>query len=321
MEAFEHELTGVRVAALGGGHGLAAALRAARTYASHVTGIVSVADDGGSSGRLTAGLGIPPPGDIRRCLLALTPDRSVWSDIFSYRFRGEPGPVISDRAIDIEGHSLGNLIIAALTDLAGDFGRAVEWAGTLLGAAGRVLPVADHPLELSAVVGGRPVTGQAAITKTRGGVEEITLGPPDVSATPEAIDVIHSADQILIGPGSLFTSIIPALKVPGVAEAIDQAPGRVVYILNLTTQDAETLDLDGGEHLEAVRTHGGVERPCTVLSHAPDVEVPLPITPVSLPPGFTSGGWEVARGDVSNIENGWPVHDSIKLGRVLSDLL
>ena len=241
---------GPRVVAIGGGHGLAQALEAALSYASHVTAVVTVGDDGGSSGRLTSALEIPPPGDIRKCLLALSPEPTVFRELFGYRFE----------STDVEGHSLGNLMLAALTELLGDdFEAAVRVASGLLGTVGQVVPVARHSLHLQAVIDGRLVDGQAAITKTRGSLSQMRLVPDDEPANPHAIDAVQSADQILIGPGSLFTSVIAALAVPGMSEALQTAPGHVVFIANLVTQDGETLGMTCSEHLEALRRVGGVE--------------------------------------------------------------
>ncbi|HKY47840.1 MAG TPA: gluconeogenesis factor YvcK family protein, partial [Acidimicrobiia bacterium] len=157
LERLPAPAEGPKVVALGGGHGLAVTLKAVQGYAGEITAIVAVGDDGGSSGRLTSGLGIPPPGDIRRCLLALTPDTTLWSELFAYRFSGG----------DVEDHSLGNLLLAALNDITGDFGAAVDAAGRILKTVGRVVPAATEPAELLAIADGREMRGQAEITKAR----------------------------------------------------------------------------------------------------------------------------------------------------------
>lgn len=302
---------GPRVVAIGGGHGLATALEAIQVYASEITAVVSVADDGGSSGRLTAGLGIPPPGDIRRCLLALTPEPSVWSELFSYRFPGTS---------DVTGHSLGNLILAALTDLAGGFVEGIRQAGDLLGAAGTVLPAATAPVELSAVVGGRPVSGQVAVSRARGGIEDIDVGPAGITATPAALAAIAAADQIVLGPGSLFTSVVAALRVPGVAEAVNAAPGRLVVVLNLVTQDGETLGLGGAEHIAALHRHGGIARAGTVVAHRGPLLVPAGLEPVVVGEGEAVPGWDVVSGPLVAPHEP-PIHDTIRLGAMLSRLV
>ncbi|MFQ5968415.1 MAG: uridine diphosphate-N-acetylglucosamine-binding protein YvcK, partial [Acidimicrobiia bacterium] len=214
---------GPAVVAIGGGHGLAQALEAVLAYASSVTGIVTVADDGGSSGRLTSTLDIPPPGDVRKALLALSPEPSVFGELFAYRFEDT----------DVAGHSLGNLILASLTDLLGDFTTAIRTAEVMLGALGRVIPAAPTSLHLQATIDGTIVEGQATINSTRGRIEEMKLIPEDTKATREALDAITEADQIVIGPGSLYTSLITALMVPGIPEAVEAARGRLIWVMNL----------------------------------------------------------------------------------------
>lgn len=307
-----------RVVAIGGGHGLAACLRAIRTYAGSITAIVSVADDGGSSGRLTAGTGIPPPGDIRRCLLALTPARSVWSELFDFRFPGGSDDGGWVEGLDVSGHSLGNLILAALSDMHGSFSEGVSFAGRLLGAVGKVVPVADRPLVLGATIGGTRVSGQVAVSRTRGGISHIEVGPAGVTASPRATAAIEDADQIVIGPGSLFTSVIAALAVPGLAGAIDRSAGRLVAVMNLVTQDAETLGMSGRDHLQALRVHGGVGRRGTVVVDVSDRPAPDGLERVGLD---ETREWTVVRARVESATARWPEHDPALLGAVLAGLL
>jgi|FLYL01.1.fsa_nt_gi uncharacterized cofD-like protein len=317
LDPFLLDPAGPRVVAIGGGHGLSVTLKAVQMYASEITAVVSVADDGGSSGRLTAGLGIPPPGDIRRCLLALTPEPSVWSELFAYRF-GDPDP---DQARDVEGHSLGNLILAALTDLAGDFASAVRRAGELLGAVGTVIPAATQPIRLSAVIDGRTVEGQVAVARARGRIERLLLGPDDISAHPAALEAISRADQIVLGPGSLFTSILAALRVPGIAEAVEASPGELVFVLNLVTQDGETLGLSGADHLVALADHGHLRRTGTVLVHQGELRVPDGLEPVGVDElDAASLGWKAVYADVADHEAEWPAHHPAKLGKTLAAL-
>lgn len=310
VDALVTEPAGPRVVAIGGGHGLAIALRGIRSYAGDLTAIVTVADDGGSSGRLTSGLGIPPPGDIRRCLLALTPEPSVWSELFSYRF-GEPATG------DIAGHSLGNLILAALSDLAGDFVAGVRRAGSLLGIVGAVVPAAPRPLALRAVVAGQEVLGQAAVSRARGGISRIDVGPEGVAATPEAVEAIGAADQIVLGPGSLFTSVVAALRVPGIAEAVNRSAGRVVAVLNLVTQDGETLGLDGAAHVAALREHGGLERTGVVLAHRGPLVVPAGLDAVT---AVSVLGWDTVSAPLAAPHDP-PAHDPVRLGAALAPLV
>lgn len=310
--------TGPRVVAVGGGHGLAAALVAAQSYASEITAIVSVADDGGSSGRLTSGLGIPPPGDIRRCLLALTPEPSIWSELFTYRFGDGVDIDPADMTPrDVEGHSLGNLILAALADLHGDFALAVRLAGDLLGSLGVVVPAADRPIHLSAECGDGVIDGQVAVARTSSRIQRLMLGPEGIAAHPAAVAAIGNADQIILGPGSLFTSVLAALAVPGIAEAIEMSPAQVVSVVNLVTQDGETLGLTGSDHLLAYERFSGLTRRGQAVVHSGPMVVPPTVSRVMIDDPFD---WTVHFHDVCNDHAAWPEHDPIKLGQALAQV-
>ncbi|MGI8983643.1 MAG: gluconeogenesis factor YvcK family protein [Acidimicrobiales bacterium] len=239
-----------RVVALGGGHGLAASLAAVRRYADDICAIVSVADDGGSSGRLRA-LGIPPPGDLRKCLVALADPASVWTAAFEHRFD----------AGDLEGHAFGNLVIAGLAASTGNFEVALAEAGRTLGAVGRVVPATVEPVVLKAVVRGAggqegdSITGQVAVASSEG-ITGVSLVPADADAPAAAIEALASADQVVIGPGSLFTSVLAVVAVPAVRDALATTPGRKVYVCNLRPQLPETAGYDVAAHLHALRAHG-----------------------------------------------------------------
>lgn len=308
LDPIDLALDDTSVVAIGGGHGLAQVLEAVQAYAGKIAAVVTVADDGGSSGRLTSVMDIPPPGDIRKCLLALSPEPSVWRELFAFRF--EHG--------DIAGHSLGNLMLAALQDiLGGDFRTAVRVAGGLLGTRGDVVPAAEQSLHLRAKIDGVWVEGQAAITKSRGRFESLELQPSDVEANPEAVEAIAGADQIIIAPGSLYTSVISTLIVPGIAEAIDQAPGRLVVVGNLATQDGETIGMTGPEHIEALQTIGGLSKVGTIVAHEGDIIVPDPLQPLSFD---DVPGWDVIGAELLDATAAWPQHDPFKLGAVLREL-
>lgn len=310
LEPFLLDPSGPVVVAIGGGHGQAAALEAVQTYASSITALVSVADDGGSSGRLTP-LGIPPPGDVRRCLLALTPEPSLWSELFAHRFQGG----------DIDEHSLGNLILAALTDLFGDFPSAVATAEMMLRTLGRVIPVADHPVTLTATVDGRTVTGQEAIALSQGRITRLAFEPAETAASRNALEAVAGADQIVIGPGSLYTSLISALMVQMLPEAVMSAEAQRVFVLNLVTQDGETLGMSGADHLEALYDLAGIEGPGVVVAHEGPLQVPEGHDAVSIDPEAASRrGWRVVFADVADEQADWPAHDPLKLGRVLEEL-
>ena len=301
---------GPEVVAIGGGHGQAAALEAIQCYAGGISALVAVGDDGGSSGRLSE-MGIPPPGDVRRCLLALTPEPSLWSELFSHRFK----------VGDVADHSLGNLILAGLADLFGDFESAVTSAERMLGTLGSVIPVANEAITLTATIDGRQVVGQKAISKTAGDLSELHIEPRDVAATRRALSAVAAADQIVIGPGSLYTSIVSALKVNMLAPAIMGAAAQRVFVMNLVTQDGETLGMDGGHHLEALAKHVGVTGPGIVVAHEGPLEVPPDHDRVRIDTEDAARhGWRVVFADVADNKPDWPEHDPMKLGRVLEEL-
>lgn len=235
-----------RVVAVGGGHGLAASLRAARTYASSVTAVVSVADDGGSSGRLRAALGIPAPGDLRRCLVALADDpEGLWPRVFEHRF--ESG--------EMRGHAVGNLVIAGLAATTGSFTNALEEAGRLVGAAGRVLPATEATVVLKAESDRGEVEGQLAVSR-QGRIRRVALVPPDPPGQSDAVAALRTADQIVLGPGSLYTSLLAALMVPAVKEAVAASAAPVVYVANLRPQVPETDGYSTDDCVRALRDHG-----------------------------------------------------------------
>ena len=250
---------GPRVTALGGGYGLSATLRAVRKYASAVTGVVSVADDGGSSGRLRRAFGIPAPGDLRRCLVAMAEPGSIWAEAFDHRFA----------ASELEGHPLGNIVIAGLTETLGDFGHAIDEALRLLGGVGRVIPATAEPVTLKATYrreGGtaaRPISvegtveGEAKVGTTPG-LTGIAVVPADPLVHEDAIAAIHSADQICIGPGSLFTSVLAVMAVPAIRDAVAKARGNRIYVCNLSEQHPETSGYDVAAHVDALIAHGVV---------------------------------------------------------------
>ena len=242
---------GPRVVAIGGGHGLAATLRAARTYASGITAVVSVADDGGSTGRLRAAIDRPAPGDLRTCLVALADDSSSLAVAMQHRFaEGE-----------LEGHAFGNLLIVAMAESLGgvagsDLVAALDEIGRLLNAAGRVLPSTTWPVELhGATTTGGVSEGQVAV----GGSEHlstVSLVPEDAPACDEAVDAILSADQIVLGPGSLYTSVLAATAVYAIRDALAAADGQFVYVCNLHPQVPESEGYGVADHVQALQRHG-----------------------------------------------------------------
>ena len=251
-------MSGPVVAALGGGHGLAASLAALRFVTDEITAIVTVADNGGSSGRLRSEFGVLPPGDLRMALSALCEETEwghTWRDVPQHRFAGE-GP--------LGGHALGNLLIVALWELHEDPVAGLELVGRLLNARGRVLPMASVPLDIEAdVVGADPgepdevslVRGQAQVATTKGKVRDLRLLPASPPAYPESIAAIRAADWVVLGPGSWFTSVMPHLLVPELAEALSVTRARRLLVLNLEMVTNETAGFSAIHHLESFAAH------------------------------------------------------------------
>lgn len=234
-----------KVVALGGGAGLSVTLTALRRYADDITAVVSVADDGGSSGRLRQLLGIPAPGDLRRCLVALGDPESVWARSFEHRFTEG----------DLGGHALGNLVIAGLAAATGDFAAALEEAGRLVGAVGQVLPATSEPVVLVAEGETGAVAGEVAVGAA-GRLSAVGLVPRDVPSPPAAVEAIRAADQIVLGPGSLFTSVLAAVLPPGVHEALAATSAQRVYVCNVAAVERETMGFDVAAHAAALAAHG-----------------------------------------------------------------
>lgn len=244
---------GPRVVAVGGGHGLAATLRAVRRYAGHATAVVATADDGGSTGRLRRAQDMPAPGDVRRCVQALAVDSGAAPPplvaALDHRFAGS----------DIEGHALGNLLLAGLHATTGDFALAVDELSRMVGldpAVHRVLPATLDPVVLRAeATGGRRIRGQVAIAATVG-VERVVVEPADAAVPAEVAEALAAADQVVLGPGSLYTSVLAAAVVDGVWDALKRTPGRPVYVCNVRAEAGETLGYDVAAHVAALRRHG-----------------------------------------------------------------
>ena len=250
----------MKVVGIGGGHGLAATLRAARLYADDIAAVVTVADDGGSSGRLTRELGIPPPGDIRNCLVALS-DNGDLAQLCQHRF---------DQGL-LTGHTLGNLLIAALTETTGDFAVAVAEAGKLVGAVGRVYPATTALVDLGARVEGGEIEGQVAVAQTEAPIQAVFLTPSDPPVCEDAAAAIRAADQVVLGPGSLFTSLIATLLVPGIRTALQETSAQKVFVCNSRMQKGETEGLDAASHVGALLAHAGPDAVDAVIVQIPEI--------------------------------------------------
>ena len=236
-----------KVVVIGGGTGLAVLLKGLKKYDLDITAIVTVSDDGGSSGRLRSDMGMLPPGDIRNCLVALADTESLMDRVFQYRFRHGEG---------IEGHNLGNLLIAALTEISGGFVSAIEEVSRVLKVRGRVLPATLESIELQArMVDGSIINGETAIRAHPAGIDQITLLPEKCMPVPASLRAIKQADYIILGPGSLYTSIIPNLLVRGVSEAIIETSATKIYVNNIMTEKGETDDFDTLQHLQVIQQY------------------------------------------------------------------
>ncbi len=251
----------LRVVSIGGGTGLSSLLAGLKEFAHpspdhspehpllDLTAVVTVTDDGGSSGRLRRDFDVLPPGDIRSCMVALSEDEALLSQLFRYRFESGRG---------LKGHSFGNLFLTALTGITGDFSDAVKMSCEVLNIAGRIFPSTAANVSLEAVLeGGRIVCGETKISRSRKPIRRVSLLPRRVRPLKETLEAIAAADLITLGPGSLFTSVVPNLLVDGIAKAIRKSPAMKVYFVNLMSQPGETIDFRASDHVQAIHDHAG----------------------------------------------------------------
>jgi uncharacterized cofD-like protein len=316
LAEYNRRTRGPRVVAIGGGHGLASLLRGIKEHTRNITAVVTVADDGGSSGILRESLGILPPGDIRNCLAALSNDEAMLTQLFQYRFSGAPG---------LDGHSFGNLFISALSDITGSFEEAVAESGRVLSVSGRVLPSTLHDVRLVAdiqlphVVNEVRVEGESHIPELAGRIRRVWLEPNDAPAFPPALNAILGADLIVIGPGSLYTSLLPNLLVRDLLAAVHASRAIKIFVCNIATQTGETDEYSCYDHVRALEQHVGED--------FFDVVVCNENNSITLPAGTewvradqrTLSDTRVYCADLLDEENPWR-HDSIKLSQVLMDL-
>jgi uncharacterized cofD-like protein len=294
----------VRIVCLGGGTGLSTVLRGLKAVGQRPTAIVTLTDDGGSSGRLRRELDIPPPGDVRACLLALAEDESLMAQVLGHRFtRGE-----------LAGHSLGNLFLAALTEIAGSFEAAVAMTSHALAIAGEVLPATREEAVLVAdMVDGRVVAGETAVATDRSHVRRLRLEPREPAAHEEAVAAIARADLVVLGPGSLFTSTLPPLLVPAIREAVLAGPARRVYVANLLQQRNETIGYDAARHVDRLVQHVGAGIVQTVVVPATG-RVATELVPVDFDEAaLLERGVEVVSAPITRGHQ----HDPVPLARVL----
>jgi uncharacterized cofD-like protein len=306
------------VVALGGGHGLSASLAALRRVVADLTAVVTVADNGGSSGRLRREFGVLPPGDLRQALAALCGDDDwgrTWARVLQHRFASDG---------EMHDHALGNLLIVTLWELLEDHVGGLDWVARLLGAHGRVLPMAVTPIDITASVRGldpaRPesvstVRGQVQVASTTGQVTAVHLEPEDPPACREALAAVAAADWVVLGPGSWFTSVIPHLLVPELRRALTRSPARTAVVLNLAPQPGETDGFSPAQHLEVL------------ASHAPDLALDVVLADASAVPDVgelraaaESLGGSLVLADLA-VGDGTPRHDPAKLARAYASLL
>jgi uncharacterized cofD-like protein len=318
MYHYRQRERGPKIVVIGGGHGLSTLLRGLKRYTSNITAIVTVADDGGSSGRLRRELGVLPPGDFRNCIAALADDEALMTQLFQYRFCDGNG---------LNGHSLGNLFITAMSEVTGSFERAILESARVLTIRGRVLPSTLRDVTLMAdlrtePVGVSRVAGESSITKAVGAIERVYLEPDDVPAYPEAVRALLEADLIVAGPGSLYTSVLPNLLVRDVAQAVKASRAPKVYICNVATQIGETDQYSVGDHVAALETH--VESglfPIVLANDNTNVAFDAPpgveLVSLEIPPDVA---YHVIAADVVDLARPWR-HDSDKLARTLLHIL
>ncbi len=307
---------GPRVVAIGGGNGLASLLRGLKFYTHNITAVVTVADDGGSSGELRRTMGVLPPGDIRNCLAALSDDEELITQLFKYRFGESAG---------LNGHSLGNLLITALADITGSFEEAVAESGRVLAVRGRVLPSTLHDVKLVADLRQETtnrevrVKGESNIPTTPGKVQRVWLDPNNPEAYPLAIQAILGAELIILGPGSLFTSILPNLLVPDIAAALKASRAYKFYVCNVATQPGETDDFSCLDHIHTIERHMGGRVFHLVLCNNKEVSTLAEPSKQVLPDPQLEEDYASYCTNLVDEEHPWR-HDPIKLARTIMDL-
>ncbi|MCD4803432.1 MAG: YvcK family protein [Anaerolineales bacterium] len=318
LEKHQSRKHGPKIVAIGGGHGLATLLRGLKTVSHNIYAVVTVADDGGSSGRLRESLGILPPGDVRNCLAALSDDEDLLAQLFQYRFAND------DKSL--KGHSFGNLFISSMAEVTGSFEQAIAESGRVLAVSGRVLPATLENVQLVADILEPEskkiirVVGESKVTETEGIIRRVMLEPNNPAAYPEVIQSVLSADLIVIGPGSLYTSILPNLLVRDITSAIRASQALKIFVCNVATQVGETEGFSCGDHLRVIEDHVG--------SNIFDIVVANNIKPGEFHQNVEgvetedelSMKYNVYTSDLIDIEHPWR-HEPDKITQVLMDLL
>lgn len=310
-----------KIVIVGGGTGLPVLLRGLKKYPLDITAVVTVADDGGSSGRLRDEMDIPPPGDVRNVLAALSDVEPLVEEMFQHRF---------NTTSDLSGHSLGNLILAAMTSITGNFFHAIQEMGKFLNVNGKVLPAAIESVVLHAEMeDGSIVSGESKIPYSGKRIKRVYLTPEMARPLPETIQAIRQADIIIIGPGSLYTSILPNLLVPRLGQEICNARAKKVYVCNLMTQAGETLDYTASDHVKALYSHMKCAFIDTILvnsENVPEHVLSRYSEELARPVHFDLSqlyelGLEVVEGEIMTLENGVIRHDTNEVAKILYTLL
>ncbi len=316
VSAFRKKERGPRIVVIGGGTGLSSMLRGLKNHSSNLTAIVTVADDGGSSGVLRRNMGVLPPGDIRNCLTALSNDEALLTQIFQYRFGEGAG---------LNGHTLGNLFITALADITGSFEKAVAESGRVLAVQGRVLPSTLHDVKLIADKSTNEdkseirITGESKIPLIEGRIKRVWLEPDNPLAFPPAVQAILNADLIIVGPGSLFTSILPNLLVPDLSEAIKASRATKFYICNVATQSGETDGFTTADHIHTIEKHLNQRIfDLVICNQKQDIHLPEGVDWVRIDENLGEE-YSTYSSDLIDPKNPWR-HDSGRLAQVIMDL-
>ena len=303
---------GPRIVAIGGGTGLSVLLRGLKAYTDNLTAIITVADDGGSSGRLRRELGVLPPGDFRNCLVAMSEAESLLTDLFQYRF---------DKGNELKGHSFGNLFIAAMTNVTKSFESAIYESSRVLAVHGQIVPATVANLSLSArLKDGGTVQGESSVAESGGEIEQLFIDPPDAEAYPMALKAIEQAQLIVVGPGSLYTSVLPNLLVTGISQAIRGANATKVYVCNVATERGETEGYYVEDHLNVLQRHTFP----TIVDYVVANDVPRELGPEFLGGPVVNDGRtlqhaKLEQGDLA--DPGHPVrHHSQKLAQLIMDV-
>ena len=286
---------GPRIVALGGGTGLSVVLKGLKIYSDNLSAIVSVGDDGGSSGILREQLGLIPPGDFRNCLVALAEDESLVGKLFQYRFSQGEG---------LQGHSFGNLFIAAMANITGGFDQALIESSKVLSVNGSILPATLSPIELIADLGnGSTLRGESKIGGAGDSINRLSIDPAEVKAYPKSIDAIYNAELIVLGPGSLYTSVLPSLLVSEIKEAVAKSNAYKIYVCNVATQPGETSNYGIDEHVSALVDHTMEDFvDCVIANDLVGIEAESIIS--NIPPGPSRvNGINVVYGDIIDVEN------------------